>query len=709
MKNKKLFAILTLVCFMFTLMPVAAFAAPGQYGSIADEYTAVEVGDVAEVTLNATGSFYVYAVKDGALAKLTAPTGDTIATTTGEAIGLQLVAATTTAGDLTINVVFAEAGEYTIGVANADNANLNAVIAGSEGLVPAATVLSNLETFKIGMLNNAVSVSPKDQTYWISISDDDGATGEVSATNGFDKEYFTATLTTTGGSVVAIPNAELEIVTDSYALEVVKVDAKTRVDGTLRFYVTGTIPGDYNIYVRHAAAAEKSYAVKVTPATIDDVTTVAQPTALQDKASADTQNVGVVFQFSDATGYAYTSGVTTTNYKVSVLEAPKGFSKTQTLYLKYEPQSTTQAVAGWEIVDTSYAPVDLDKEGKYTFQVALPNGSKAVASVNVDKFDKAVGLTFVNAPQTVAYGKGTQVSTNSVYEMDAKGVLRAASVASLTANGKAIATFVTTNGSLTIKDDEKYIGSKVTVLAVKGDLTATTELTVVDQAAGIVYTTTEVSVGANNTLKANVFDENGKFVAQPGTAQVIVIDKPENAVATVGTPAYTNGRLTVSFLASAAGEYTLQTIIKNGSEYISDIDTIVVGGAEGTFKDVIVMSIGANSLVKNSEVVAMPAAPEIVDSRTMVPARAGLEAFGATVVWDEATQTVTAELNGVKVVMEIGEKAYTVNGKAVVGDAAPYITASSTMVPVSFFTNAFGITATPIYDDHGVCDVLFTK
>ena len=121
------------------------------------------------------------------------------------------------------------------------------------------------------------------------------------------------------------------------------------------------------------------------------------------------------------------------------------------------------------------------------------------------------------------------------------------------------------------------------------------------------------------------------------------------------------------------------------------------------------MSIGAKQLVKNDTVIEMPAAPEIVDSRTMVPARAGLEAFGATVVWDEATQTVTAELNGVKVVMTIGEKVYTVNGKAVVGDAAPYITAASTMVPVSFFTNAFGITATPIYDEVGVCDVLFTK
>ena len=93
----------------------------------------------------------------------------------------------------------------------------------------------------------------------------------------------------------------------------------------------------------------------------------------------------------------------------------------------------------------------------------------------------------------------------------------------------------------------------------------------------------------------------------------------------------------------------------------------------------------------------------------MVPARAGLEAFGATVVWDEATHSVTAELGGVKVVMVNGEKTYTVNGTAVVGDAAPYITAASTMVPVSFFTNAFGITATPIYDANGVCDVLFTK
>ena len=45
MKNKKLFAILTLVCFMFTLMPVAAFAADAYVTVNDDEKATVEVGE----------------------------------------------------------------------------------------------------------------------------------------------------------------------------------------------------------------------------------------------------------------------------------------------------------------------------------------------------------------------------------------------------------------------------------------------------------------------------------------------------------------------------------------------------------------------------------------------------------------------------------------------------------------------------------------
>ena len=48
MKNKKLFAILTLVCFMFTLMPVAAFAAT----PATTDYVGVEATAKDSVSVN---------------------------------------------------------------------------------------------------------------------------------------------------------------------------------------------------------------------------------------------------------------------------------------------------------------------------------------------------------------------------------------------------------------------------------------------------------------------------------------------------------------------------------------------------------------------------------------------------------------------------------------------------------------------------------
>ena len=116
------------------------------------------------------------------------------------------------------------------------------------------------------------------------------------------------------------------------------------------------------------------------------------------------------------------------------------------------------------------------------------------------------------------------------------------------------------------------------------------------------------------------------------------------------------------------------------------------------------------NIVVNSDVKAIAAAPMIQDGRTFVPFRALAEAFGAEVEWVEATQSVVAELNGVKVVMNIGEKAYTVDGKVLNADVAPFINGASTMVPVRFVAEAFGINVTPIAAaDGSVADVLFAK
>ena len=57
MKNKKLFAILTLVCFMFTLMPVAAFATEPTAADYAVKVTTATETDAEEVYVGLATTF----------------------------------------------------------------------------------------------------------------------------------------------------------------------------------------------------------------------------------------------------------------------------------------------------------------------------------------------------------------------------------------------------------------------------------------------------------------------------------------------------------------------------------------------------------------------------------------------------------------------------------------------------------------------------
>ena len=110
----------------------------------------------------------------------------------------------------------------------------------------------------------------------------------------------------------------------------------------------------------------------------------------------------------------------------------------------------------------------------------------------------------------------------------------------------------------------------------------------------------------------------------------------------------------------------------------------------------------------NDSKAVIDAAPVVKNNRTYVPFRALAEAFGAEVSYDEATQAVTAELNGTKVVMTIGSAAYTVNGAEKTADVAPFIAGSRTMVPVRFVAESFGIKVIPTYDENGAtADILF--
>ena len=145
---------------------------------------------------------------------------------------------------------------------------------------------------------------------------------------------------------------------------------------------------------------------------------------------------------------------------------------------------------------------------------------------------------------------------------------------------------------------------------------------------------------------------------------------------------------------------------QNVVKYYTGTQIFAVG--KDSVGQVVVMSIGSNEIIVNDAKGAIDAAPMIQNDRTYVPFRALAEAFGATVAYDEATQAVTAELNGVTVVMTIGSATYTVNGAEKTMDVAPFITGSRTMIPVRFAAEAFGIKVIPTYNPDGsTADILF--
>jgi hypothetical protein len=81
--------------------------------------------------------------------------------------------------------------------------------------------------------------------------------------------------------------------------------------------------------------------------------------------------------------------------------------------------------------------------------------------------------------------------------------------------------------------------------------------------------------------------------------------------------------------------------------------------------------------------------PIIEDGRTLVPLRTIFEALGATVEWDNDTQTVTAFKADTEVKLVIGGQAFK-NGSPVFLDVPARIISGRTMVPLRFVSEAMG-------------------
>lgn len=85
-------------------------------------------------------------------------------------------------------------------------------------------------------------------------------------------------------------------------------------------------------------------------------------------------------------------------------------------------------------------------------------------------------------------------------------------------------------------------------------------------------------------------------------------------------------------------------------------------------------------------------APQMIDSRVMVPIRAIFEAFGARVEWNKTAQTVTAFANESDVItLTVGSRSIRKNGQASEIDVPPQLVGGGrVLVPVRFVAEALG-------------------
>lgn len=80
----------------------------------------------------------------------------------------------------------------------------------------------------------------------------------------------------------------------------------------------------------------------------------------------------------------------------------------------------------------------------------------------------------------------------------------------------------------------------------------------------------------------------------------------------------------------------------------------------------------------------------VVNGRTMIPVRCLAEQLGATVWYDSSLKAACISRAGVLIVMPIGSKTCTVNGKPFQMDIAPYIENGRTMIPARYVSELFG-------------------
>jgi hypothetical protein len=98
------------------------------------------------------------------------------------------------------------------------------------------------------------------------------------------------------------------------------------------------------------------------------------------------------------------------------------------------------------------------------------------------------------------------------------------------------------------------------------------------------------------------------------------------------------------------------------------------------------------AVVLNSQFVDFDVNPRVDDGVPMTPFRHLLEKAGGTVNWENDSKTVKAKAEGKDILLQIGDRNAKINSLSVSLETAPYLDRGRTIVPLSFLSDALGVT-----------------
>jgi len=197
----------------------------------------------------------------------------------------------------------------------------------------------------------------------------------------------------------------------------------------------------------------------------------------------------------------------------------------------------------------------------------------------------------------------------------------------------------------------------------------------------LVFTLT---VTAEDVSEPIITEEEEEPAEEPDTAEELDTTEEPDTSGELGIP----------------GEAELTTTPSTGEDTNSTPSTPVAA------KNVISMRIGDQYMMVNGVRQEIDpgrgTVPIIINSRTLLPIRAIVEAMGGTISWDEETRTITLAANGHSVTMWMDRTNIVVDGISMTMDVAPVSINDRTMVPVRFAAENLGCEVAWIADNNEV-------